>query len=336
MEGGGQILRTALSLSVITQRSVRIFNIRAKRPNPGLAQQHFHIIRALKEISQAKIEGFSLGSQEIKFFPSQVKSCSLDINIPTAGSVGLVLQSLIPVGCFAPSGLTAKIKGGTCGRGAIPVEYYSGVIIPILSRMGIEVELDLIKRGYYPKGGGEVRVRINPKTSRLPIRLTEQGRINAIEGISHSHRELERQHVSQRQKEKAEEILKKRFNCPIEISLEYSDALSLGAGIVLWAKTDTGAILGADALGEKGKPAQQVAEEAVNKLIAQIHTGAAVDSHLADNLIPYLAFCAGKIKVALPLTLHTQTNLWVCEQFFGKIFKVEENIISVERPPVLY
>lgn len=333
LEGGGQILRTALSLSVITQRPIRIFNIRAKRSNPGLGQQHFYTIRALGEVSCAKVDGFSLGSQEIKFSPSQIKSLSLDINIPTAGSIGLVLQSLIPVACFAPDGLAANIKGGTSGKGAIPIEYYSGVIIPILNRIGIEVRLDLMRRDYYPKGGGEVQVKIHAKTNLSPIKLTQQGKITIIEGISHSHKELERQQVSQRQKERAEEILKRRFSCPVEIISQYSPGFSLGSGIVVWAKTDTGAILGADALGEKGKPAEEVAEEAAHKLINQIDSAAAVDSHLGDNLIPYLALCGGKIKVALPLSLHTQTNLWVCEQFFGKIFKLEGNIISVEERP---
>lgn len=329
-EGGGQILRTALSLSVITQRPVRIFNIRAKRPNPGLATQHFYTLRALREISQAKVEGFFLGSQEIKFFPTQIKSCELNIEIPTAGSIGLVLQSLIPVGCFVPDGIKARIKGGTSAKAAIPIEYYLGVILPILARMRIEVKLDLLLRGYYPKGAGEVNVRINPNKKLLPLELTQQGKITKIEGISHSHKDLMEQRVSQRQKEKAEEILKKRFNCPIEVTSEYASTLSLGSGIVLWAKTDTGAILGADALGEKGKPAETVAEEAANKLINEIDSGAAVDSHLADNLILYLSLAGGKIKVAT-LSLHTQTNLWVCEQFFGKIFKVENDIISVEK-----
>lgn len=331
LEGGGQILRTALSLSVITQRPVRIFNIRAKREKPGLKAQHFHTIQALKEISDAKLEGFSLGSSEIKFLPSKVKSRNLDIDIKTAGSIGLLLQSLILAGCFSPSGITADIKGGTCGKGAIPVEYYLGVIIPILRHIGIEVKLDLIKRGYYPKGGGEVKIRIEPKTDFMPLTLTEQGRLTKIEGISHANRNLEKQRVAERQKDKAEKILKKRFDYPVEISAEYSHTLSLGSGISVWAKTDTGAILGADSLGERGKTSERVAEEAVDKLTTEINSGAAADTHLSDNLIPYLALCGGKIKTALPISLHTQTNIWVCEQFFGKIFKVEKEFISVEK-----
>lgn len=328
-EGGGQILRIALSLSVITHRAVRIFNIRAKRPHPGLAPQHFYTILALKNISQGEIEGFSLGSQEIRFFPGQIKSQNLNIDIKTSGSIGLVLQSLIPVGGFAPDGITATIKGGTSGKGAIPIEYYLGVILPILARMGVEVKLDLLKRGYYPKGGGQVKVSINPIQKLMPLELIQQGNITKIEGISHAHQDLAKQRVSERQKEKAEEILTERFSCPMEITTEYTSTFSLGSGIVLWLKTDGGAILGADAIGEKGKPAEKVAEAVACKLIEEADSGAAVDSHLADNLILYLALASGKIKVA-SLTLHTQTNIWVCEQFFGKIFKVENNLISVE------
>lgn len=331
LEGGGQILRTTLSLSVITQRPVRIFNIRAKREKPGLKAQHFHTIQALKEISDAKLEGFSLGSSEIKFLPSKIKSCELNIDIKTAGSIGLLLQSLILAGCFSPSGITADIKGGTCGKGAIPIEYYFGVIIPILEHIGIKVKLDLIKRGYYPKGGGELRVRIEPKANFTPLTLTEQGRLIKIEGISHAHRDLKKQGMAERQTETATKILSEKFICPIDIVTEYSHTLSLGSGLVIWAKTDTGTILGADSLGERGKTSEKVAEEAVDKLTADINSGAAVDTHLSDNLIPYLGLCGGKIKTALPLSLHTQTNIWVCEQFFGKIFKIEKEYISVEK-----
>ncbi|MBM3253038.1 MAG: RNA 3'-terminal phosphate cyclase, partial [Candidatus Omnitrophica bacterium] len=205
LEGGGQILRTALALSVIAQRPVRIFNIRLKRENPGLRQQHFNTLWALKEISDARVEGFYLGSREIKFYPLRIKSCELDIDIKTAGSIGLTLQPLIPVGCFSSLGLTLNIKGGTSGRGAIPIEYYWGVIIPILKRIGIEVKLDLIKRGYYPKGGGEVKVRIEPKINFTPLNLTEQGGLIKIEGISHANGNLKKQRVAERQKDKAEE-----------------------------------------------------------------------------------------------------------------------------------
>lgn len=330
LEGGGQILRTSLALSCILRKPVRIYNIRAKRPNPGLQAQHFATIRALRDITQAKVEGFSLGSLEVKFSPQEVRSVDLNIDIKTAGSIGLLLQSLIPVSAFSPEGVHARIKGGTTGKAAIPIEYYPSVIIPILKRMGIEVRLNLIKRGYYPKGGGEVLVFIKGGNLLSPLNLIEQGKVIRIEGISHSHRELKKRNVSERQRDSALEILKKRFDCPIDILCEYSDSLSLGSGIVLWAKTDKEAILGADAMGEREKPAEDIGSQAAEKLISQIDSNAPVDSHLADNLIIWLALAGGKIRVS-NFSLHTQTNIWLVEKFLGKKFLIEGNIISYER-----
>lgn len=329
LEGGGQILRTSLALSCILKKPVRIYNIRLKRPNPGLQPQHFAVIRALRDITQAKVDGFSLGSQEIRFSPSQISSLELNIDIKTAGSIGLLLQSLIPVAAFSPEGISAKIKGGTTGKSAIPIEYYPAVIIPILKRIGVDIKLELIKRGYYPKGGGEVTVSIKGRNKLYPIDLIEQGRVERIEGISHSHKELKKRSVSERQKDSAIDILKKRFNCPIDIVCEYSDSLSLGSGIVLWARTDSQAIIGADSMGEKGKPAEDIGREAAEKLIGEIDSGSPVDSHLADNLIIWLALAGGKIKVS-SLSLHTQTNIWITEKFLGRKFLIEGNIISYE------
>jgi len=330
LEGGGQILRTSLALSCILKKPVRIYNIRAKRPNPGLQAQHFATVKALRDITQAKVEGFSLGSLEIKFSPQEIRSVDLNIDIKTAGSIGLLLQSLIPVGIFSPQGISARIKGGTSGKAAIPIEYYSGVIIPILKRMGIDIRLNLLKRGYYPKGGGEVEVQISPTKNLIPLNLIEQGKILKIEGVSHSHKDLKQRRVSERQRESCLKVLKERFDFPIGIHCEYSEALSLGSGIVIWAETDKKALIGTDVMGERGKPAEEIGKESAESLIREIDSKTPVDSHLADNLIVYLALAGGKIKVS-SLSLHTQTNIWIVEKFLGKKFLIEENIISYEK-----
>ncbi|MCM8801038.1 MAG: RNA 3'-terminal phosphate cyclase [Candidatus Omnitrophica bacterium] len=328
LEGGGQILRTALALSCILQRPVRIYNIRAKRPNPGLQAQHFAVIRALRELTSAKVEGFFLGSKEIKFHPSKINSLSLDIDIQTAGSIGLFLQALIPVGVFSEEGILLNIKGGTTGKSAIPIEYYSAVIIPTLKKIGIMMELELIKRGYYPKGGGQVKVRVFPKKEFKELNLTQQGVPQEIQGISHAHKELKRKDVSERQRDALVKVLSENFNCPIRIECEYSQASSLGSGVVVWLKTDTEAILGADAMGEIKKPAEEVGKEAGLKLIEEFRSKAVVDRHLADNLILWLAFCRGRFKTS-QISLHTQTNIWLVENFLGIKFKIEDNLIQL-------
>lgn len=330
LEGGGQILRTALSLSVITSKPVRVFNIRAKRPQPGLKPQHLFTLDTLREITHSSIKGLKLGLQEVEFIPSKeiISSKHIDIDIGTAGSIGLVLQSILPVAAFKSEGLSSNIKGGTCGLGAIPVDYYSCVVFPILLRCGLKAELSILRRGYYPKGGGEVSVCIDKIKYPKKLELDIQGNIKRIQGKSLASHNLMRRDVAQRQAKQAQDLLKRDFNCPIQIDAEYVDTYSDGSEINLYAYTDTGCILGADARGEIKITAEDVGKEAYLKLKKEIESGAACDLHLADNLIPWLALLGGKIKTS-EISRHTQTNIWVCEQFFGKIFKVEGNAIEV-------
>ncbi|MCM8778477.1 MAG: RNA 3'-terminal phosphate cyclase [Candidatus Omnitrophica bacterium] len=326
LEGGGQILRTALALSAVTGKPMHVYNIRAKRPKPGLKAQHFHAFKAVAEITDAQYKGLEIGSREIEFIPKTLKSKFLSIDVGTAGSIGLLLQSLLLPACFCPQGLHLKIRGGTCGKGQIPIEYYDGVILPLLKKIGVSIKLNLLRRGYYPKGGGEIGISVSKIQNFSPLVLVEQGKILKIRGLSHAAKYLEKAKVAERQAQKVEEILK-RLNVPIEIEVEYADTLSPGSGIVLWVETETGALFGADALGERSKPAERVGEEVAIKLIKEIESNAPVDKHLADNLVPWLAFCGGEVRVS-EITLHTQTNIWVCELFLGKIFAVKDNIIK--------
>jgi RNA 3'-terminal phosphate cyclase (GTP) len=334
LEGGGQILRTAVSLSVITHKPIRVYNIRKRRPKtPGLKAQHFKILEVLKDLAGAKVSGLALGSEEVKFVPQKdiIANRRLQnkkIDIGTAGAIGLVLQSILLVAAFKFPGIFLNIIGGTCGLGAIPVDYYPNVIFPLLRKSGLKAQLKILRRGYYPKGGGEVSVSIDPLKYPQPIELTEQGNITRISGMSIASKELMLREVAQRQTNEAKRLLKEDFSCPIDIKSEYVDTYSVGSEINLYAYTNTGCILGADARGELKKTAETVGFEAAAKLKKEILSGAACDLHLADNLIPWLSLLGGKLRTQ-EISPHTQTNIWVCEQFFGKIFKIEGNIIEV-------
>lgn len=330
LEGGGQILRTALALSCVTNRPFRVYNVRGKRSNPGLRNQHLCAFKTCKSISSAEAKGLNLGSREVIFKPKKVKSGKFKADIGTAGGIGLLLQSVLLPACFASDKISLDITGGTCGRAQIPMEYYEGVIIPILKKMGVDIKLKLLKAGYYPKGGGRVEVSIKPVKGLNRLNLLETGKIIKIYGISHASKFLSKSKVAERQKDAGIEILSKSLDVPIQIDFEYREALCPGSGIVIWAESDKGAILGADALGEKGKPAEQVGEEAAKKLRDELDTEAPVDKHLADNLIPWLAIAGGAIKVS-EITLHTRTNIWVSELFFGKKFKIDKNLIRIDK-----
>lgn len=328
LEGGGQILRTSLALSSILNRPIFIKNIRAKRPKPGLKAQHFTGFKVMSEFTNALIDGLDLNSHEIKFIPRGFYPQDKIIDIKTAGSIGLLLQViLLPLTLKTDKKINLKIKGGTHVMKAIPIDYYINLICPILKKIGVKINITLINQGYYPKGGGEVDVEIYAWPEKKHFSLIERGEFLMSRGISHASLELKKANVAERQMDSAYKILTDYFP-DIEIEIKYFKSLSPGSGIVLWAEYEN-AILGADALGERGKPAEEVGREAAEKLLKEINSNACCDVHMADNLIPWLAFSKGRISVS-EISLHTQTNIWVVEQFLGKIFKVENNIISVE------
>ncbi|OQX84229.1 MAG: RNA 3'-phosphate cyclase [Candidatus Omnitrophica bacterium 4484_49] len=328
LEGGGQILRTSLALSVVLNKPFRICNIRAKRPHPGLRPQHYTAFKVMAELCNAEVKGLYMDSLEVEFIPRTFYPQNLDIDIGTAGSIGLLLQTvLLPLAVRTDRKIRLRIKGGTHVPKAIPVDYYRNIIIPILNKIGVEVEITIINQGYYPRGGGEVVVEISPWRDRRKLNLTFRGEVEKIRGVIHASRGLASAGVGERMKRSIEELLD-RYNPEIDVG--YFHTLSPGCGVVLWAECEH-AILGADALGERGKPAEEVAREVVEKLLNTISSQAGCDVYAGDNLIPWLAFCGGEVSVS-EISLHTSTNIWVVEQFLGSIFNIRENLIAVNNP----
>ncbi|WP_029551032.1 RNA 3'-terminal phosphate cyclase [Thermococcus zilligii] len=316
-EGGGQILRTAVALSVITGKAVRITRIRANRPNPGLRPQHLHGILALKELSNARVKGAQVGSTELEFVPGEAKPGHIRVPLSTAGSITLVLQALLPAMAFI--GGSFEITGGTDVPWSPPVDYLKYVTLFALGKMGVKAELEIKRRGHYPKGGGAVAGKVEPWEEMKPLVALEWKKIERFSGISHATNLPA--HVAERQAKAARERIEEHYNAPVEIETEVSGSLGPGSGVVVWAETE-GLRLGGDALGERGKPAEVVGREAADELLDQLKTRAAVDKFLGDQLIPFLAFAGGEVKVA-EITNHLLTNVWVVERFFGKVFEVE-------------
>lgn len=351
-EGGGQIIRTALALSAITKKSFRIKDIRKNRDNPGLAMQHLYCVKAMQKLCDAHVDGAQVGSMTLEFYPRELKPQTLSIDIETAGSITLLLQSLLPACILSGGRCKINAKGGTDVRWSMPFDYTANVLIPHLRRYA-DFEVSLLKRGYYPKGGGEVEIKIKPRFSMETkglgpkISLLDKGDLQVIKGVSHSSLDLEKAEVAERQAKTAAFFISKT-NCPVQIKTEYVNSLSPGSGITLWAvysKDDTDfmnpIVLGADALGERGKRSEDVGKEAAEKILEEISLDAPVDEWLADNLIPYLAIFGGQMKVT-KISEHTKTNIKICEMFLGKIFEVDEekriikvvsNQISSEKTP---
>lgn len=351
-EGGGQIVRTALALSSLTRQPFRVKNIRAGRPDSGLKAQHVHCVKALQQLSSAKADGAEIGGQELLYVPGKMAAKNITIDIGTAGSVTLLLQAVLLPCMFAQKTHTLTLTGGTDTEWSMPIDYFTHVLVPQLRRVcGIEVKT--LKRGYYPKGGGTVQITIKPEIKRNEFEtfeafhaalkhkafsLLEQGELVSIKGTSHASKALAGAQVAERQARAAKQALL-RFKTPIDISIEYSDTLSTGSGITLWAifSNNAGDVdienpvrLGADSLGAPGKSSEKVGQEAADKLIKEIESKAPVDSHLADNLIPLIALCRPSSIIVSQITSHARTNMQVVEAFLGKTFSEKDNLIMSE------
>ncbi|AKA72678.1 RNA 3'-terminal phosphate cyclase [Saccharolobus solfataricus] len=320
-EGGGQILRTSLTLSVITGKPFRIFNIRANRPNPGLQRQHLWAVRAMKMISNAETKGDEVGSKELTFIPHEIKGNSIiDIDIGTAGSVTLIMQTMIPA--IINKNMRIKIKGGTDVPKSPTIDYIRLVYLEILRKIGIESKVNLIKRGHYPEGGGEVIIE-NVNGNPSDFSLLELGKLIMIKGISHVSSLPS--HIAERQKDSAKAILSK-LGVQIEIETDVRQGeVSKGSGIALAAIGEK-SIIGADSLGERGKRAEIVGEEAARKLIDNLNTKAAVDVHMSDMLMIFTSLFGGEY-IGAELTSHAYTNMEIIRKFLD--VKIE---ISGKRP----
>ncbi len=316
-EGGGQILRTSIALSSILGREVRLYNIRAKRPNPGLRRQHITAIQIASELCNAEAEGLEVGSSEVWYAPSKSKGKHVRFDIGTAGSITLALQVAIPIAIFADTETHIKLRGGTDVKWSPPFDYMYHVLLPILNLMGVRCTLNLIRRGYYPKGGGEVECSVHP--SKLsPLLVEEKKGEPRVFGVVHTSGLPE--HVGKRIKHAAIKVLIEH-NPHIK---EERGGFGTGAGITLWAEYDN-TVLGADCLGEKGVPAERVGTDAANSLLKEMSAPVTVDVHCADQLLLYMALAQGSSKIrARALSSHAETNVWVIERFLGRRFKIEE------------
>lgn len=332
-EGGGAILRVATALSVLTKRPVRVTKIRAARKKSGLQTQHLEGLKALADLCGAELKGAALGSTAIEFVPDEIQNRNIEINIPTAGSIGLILQTLQLACVHAPFPVDIKINGGAdFGKFAPPIPYLQNATLSLLKKMGYEIDLKTLRHGFYPKGGGLTEIRINPTSKLKPLRLLEQGTITQIMGLSIAEKSLAKAKVAERQASAARGMILEKLKIEPRFETRYVEAACPGSGIVIWAATDSGSILGGDAIGERGLLAEKVGEAAAERFVEDVLTGAAVDRHAADQLIPFMALAPGSSIRVAQVTKHASTNIWVAEQFLKARFRVEEKgrIISSE------
>jgi len=319
-EGGGQILRTALGLAAVLGRSVRIERIRAGRAQPGLAAQHLTAVWALAAVCDAGLEGDELGSQTLVFAPGRPPRAgdyAFDVAEArpggSAGAIALVLQALLPPLLLAAGDSTLTLRGGTHMAWSPPFDYLRDVWLPTLRAAGVTADLTLERWGFYPVGQGEIQARIRGRAAALrPLRLEQRGPLRRVGGRAVAANLPA--HIPQRMADRARALLS-AADVAAAVTAERVRAACPGAGIFLTARYE-GASGGFSALGRPGKPAEEVAEEAVAALLAHRASGAALDVHLADQILTPLALASGPSSFSAErASRHLETNAWVIERF---------------------
>jgi len=327
-EGGGQILRYAVSTCALLGEELRVINIRARRRPPGLRPQHITAIRAVADVCRGSVEGLEVGSMSITFSPSRPRGGNYIFDTGTAGSASLVLQSLLPVLCFADGPCNVEVRGGTNNPLAPPIDYIAEVLIPALRKMGVDADLALVRRGFYPRGQGVIRVATRPLSSLKPIEAVDA---NVVGVDIYAYSCNLPSHIVRRMAGAAESILVENGIGEVHTRTEAlsrgdpKNSLDPGTGILILAKLSNGLFMGFDALGERGVPAEEVARRAAEDAIRQLSTGAPIDRHLADQLVIWMALADGTSRIRTSeLTTHTATGIEIIGELTGAEFSTRD------------
>jgi RNA 3'-terminal phosphate cyclase (ATP) len=309
-EGGGQIIRTSVALSLVTGRAFRVYNVRARREKPGLQKQHLTAVLSAAEVGRARVEGAAVGSREFTFEPGEVTPGEYHFRVGTAGSATLVLQAVLPPLTIAAGPSTLVIEGGTHNPHAPPYEFIKRAFLPLVDRTGPTVSIELERYGFYPPGGGRLRVRVEPAFERRRLDLDERGLILAQQARAL----VVRLPASIAEREMA--VVSQQLGWPPDLLEIESSENALSPGNVLTIEIEgenvTEIFTG---MGRRGVPAERVAAEVVEEVRRYLAAGAPVGEHLADQLLIPLALAGGGSYVTGPLSLHTTTNIEMVRRF---------------------
>ncbi len=322
-EGGGQILRSSLSLSAILRQPIRIKNIRAGREKPGIAAQHLTGVNAVAAITNAEVNGGSLGSQTLTFVPQEIRGGGYTFDVadirPSAGALSLVFQSIAAPLAHAEVPSTATLRGGTHVPWSPAIHYLQEIFIPMAAKFGFQGSLKLNRWGWYPKGGGEAIASIQPSSDWHGVDLRVRGKLKEIQGISAASNLPE--HILNRQRDQSQKRLI-RFGQQLNIDLVEGESIGQGTLVFLKAQFEN-VQAGFSALGARGKRAEQVADEACQALEDFLASDTAIEPHLADQLILPMALAQGESCFTTSrITRHLTTNIWLVQQFLPVQFEV--------------
>jgi RNA 3'-terminal phosphate cyclase (ATP) len=323
-EGGGQILRSSLALSIHTHQPFRIENIRANRDKPGLMRQHLTAVKAAAAVCDADIDGAELGSRQLTFRPGVLKAGEYSFAIGTAGSCTLVLQTVLPALLGASGASAVRITGGTHNKGSPPFDFLQRAFLPLLARMRAQVDIELTRPGFYPRGGGEILASIKPVRQWSTLELHERG-ANAS-AYAEAYVAAIPLHVGERELETIRKIL----NWPsdqlhlrgLSNDLGPGNAVTITVGHEHVTEVFTG-------FGERGVRAEEVAQGAAREARAYIQHAAPIGAHLADQLLLPMALAGAGSFTCMEVTQHLQSNALVVERFTGKKTSVERTAVGM-------
>ena len=327
-EGGGSILRIGAGFSSLFSRAIRIKNIRANRPKPGLRMQHLIGLQILAELTNSNLSKCEVGSKEITLVPNTEIKSKIDVNINTAGSIGLLLQP-IQIACLgfrSSEIININIQGGgTFGKWAPSLNYLQDVTYQLFRNSGLKIDVEIKKHGFYPKGGAQVQCILHSSQLDIkPINLIELGNLDIIKGEIIATNHLKNRNVGERIKKVIYQHIKRNIKIDLDVKISYVDSLSSGVGLSLWSLSDTGAIISTGTiLGEKNMSSEKLGRLAADEMIKYISNEIPVDNYLSDQLIPLMAFVKkpSRIKVE-QITKHTLTNLELTKLFTKREYRV--------------
>lgn len=314
LEGGGQILRLAAALSALDQVPITVTRIRQNRRNPGLAPQHIAAVRAVAGTCDAKCAGLSPGSREISFVPGRPRRADLMIDPGTAGSIPLIVQAWLPTALAVGGSIT--ISGGTEVPWSPTIDYMEHVFAPVLRRAGAPIDITVFERGYYPRGGGRVHVRVEPSRPGA-ITIPDEGDCGIVScsaGLP--------AHVVERQAAAARELLEREAGLSCTAALDHREGgTGVGSSVTAWSGAK-----GAIALGRRGVPAEEVGRTAARALAEECRGPGTVDIHLADQLLVYLALYGGEYSTHT-LSMHAATACSLLSEFGHEIRCREDDTV---------
>lgn len=323
--GGGQLLRSSLSLSLVTGRPFRMVNIRGKRPKPGLMRQHLTCVKAAAQVCDAAVDGAELGSTELVFHPGKITGGDHSFAIGSGGSTTLVLQTLLPALLHAAKESTLRIEGGTHNPMAPPFEFVEQCYLPAISALGVDAKVKLERHGFMQAGGGLLTAQIRPITKWRKLELTERGApVETFGRVLHAH--LHRD-IAEREIAAASATLGWQAD---QIDLRYAtDSIGPGNAILLGARFANVCEI-TSGIAQMGKSAEAVATGTAKSLRGYLASSVPVGAHLADQLLLPMALAGGGVFHTLTITDHTQTNMALIEQFLPVKFTVEEVLPGVK------